>query len=195
MKKSVLAASLLLLASGAQAENEVKVVLGGAFSIDSSDVLDDLEDGSGPGISIEDSGIPLGLDIYAGLGFMEASTFRLGYRKFGQQSGDVEFYGFDAGTIELDTEGLYAAVDLMFPVSDTFFLGGTLGYQDWEAELDYEGARDKEDGNDLFYGLRGKWLLSGENGALTAGLNFYDFGLPGNDLEYTSVAVGLEFFL
>lgn len=201
MKKVAIAGALLMSVAGfaqaEQAQSGPRFVLGGALSLDTSNFVDELDDDlSGPGVDVDEGdSFPIGVDLYAGLGFMEASSVRIGYRKFGQQSADVTFAGLGKAEAELDADGVYAAVDLMFPISDTFYLGATVGMQSWDVELDAGGSRDSEDGSDLFYGVRGKFLFSEKNGALTLSLNRYAFDLPGTDLEYVPVAVGVEFFL
>lgn len=168
-------------------------ILGGALSVDTSNFADDL---AGLGFDVDDdTGLAVGLDIHAGLGFMEASSFRVGYRKFGQQSAEVGVVGLPGtATAELDADGIYAALDLLFPVSDTFYLGA-LGLHDWEIDLDLEGYGDSEDGNDLFFGVIGKMLFQDQTGALTMSINRYSFELDGSDLECTAISVGVEFFL
>lgn len=200
MKKIVMAGALLLSVGVVQAEETAgpQFLLGGALSIDRSNFADELDDDlSGLGFDIDDdSGLALGLDLYAGLSFLEASSFRFGYRKFGQQSAEVGIIGLPgSATAELDADGLYAAVDLMFPVSESFYLGGTVGLQKWDLDLDVEGMTESEDGSDLFYGVRGKVLFGDQSGAMTLSINRYSFELEGSDLEYTPVSVGVEFYL
>ena len=199
MKKIAIAGALLMSVGLAQAEEEAPhFILGGALSVDTSNFADELDDDlAGLGFDVDDdTGLAVGLDIHAGLGFMEASSFRVGYRKFGQQSAEVGVVGLPGtATAELDADGIYAALDLLFPVSDTFYLGGTLGLQDWEIDLDVEGYGDSEDGNDLFFGVIGKMLFQDQTGALTMSINRYSFELDVSDLEYTPISVGVEFFL
>jgi len=199
MKKIAMAGALMVAAGLVQAEAAgPHFLLGGALSFDTSNFADELDDDlAGLGFDVEDdTGLAVGLDLHAGLGFMEASSFRVGYRRFGQQSAEVGIVGLPGTvTAELDADGMYAAVDLLFPLSDTFYLGGTLGMQDWEIDLDVEGTGDSEDGNDLFFGVMGKVLFNDRSGALTMSINRYTFELDGSDLEYTPVAIGVEFFL
>lgn len=200
MKKVMMASALLVSAGLVQAENaaEPGFLLGGALSLDSSNFADELDDDlSGLGFDVEDdTGLAVGVDVYGGLSFMEASSLRVGYRKFGQQVAEVSVVGVPgSATAELDADGMYAAMDLMFPVSDTFYVGGTLGLQKWDLDLDVEGISESDDGSDLFYGVRGKVLFSDHSGAVTMSLSRYSFELDGADLDYTPISVGVEFFL
>ncbi|MCK0154666.1 porin family protein [Alcanivorax sp. S6407] len=199
MKKIVMASALLLSTGLVQAEEaEARLLLGGALSIDSSNFAEELDDDLAAfGLEADDdSGLAIGLDLHAGLSFMEASSIRLGYRKFGQQSAEVTQPGFlGSVTAELDADGLYAAADLLFPVNDSFYLGGTIGMQAWDIDLDVEGFSESEDGSDLFYGLIGKVLFNDKSGAVTMSVNRYSFDLDGSDLEYTPISVGVEIFL
>lgn len=195
MKKVFLLAAMFAASMSAHAEKESGVVLGVALPIDTSDFIQELDDDlAGSGISLEEDSFPIGVDLYAGLNFAKASTVRVGYRKFGQQSADVEVMGFRQGSLEVDTDGLYAALDVMFPVTDMFYLGGTLGLQEWETEVDIPGDRLKDDGKDVFFGVRAKWFLGWENGVITASIDRYDLDTDfEQDLEYVSFSGGLEF--
>ena len=181
MKKILTAIALLAAASGVHAEKTSAFTVGGALSLDASDYIENLDDDFG------------GLDQDAPFGVGAASTVRVGYRAFGQQEAQFDYF---SGDLEVDADGMYAALDLMMPLGDVFALGGTLGMQEWDAEVSDGVVKLKDDGRDFFYGLRAKWKVA-EAGAVTASINRYKFDSDDElfrDIEYTAFAGGFEFF-
>lgn len=175
-------------------------MLGASLGFDSGNFADELEDELaffGNGFSVDEDDSDVGTDLYLGFVFGGASSFRLGYRQFGDQSGDVLFSGIKTSEYTLEADGLYLAVDLMLPLNETFFVGGTLGLQDWESEFSVRSAvssaSDSLDGRDFFYGLRGKALINDGKAAIVAGYSLYSFEDEyGDELEYDSFSIGLE---
>lgn len=198
MKKVIFSAALLCLAMGAHAEKTSAFTLGASLSIDASDYINQVDSDLPANISLEQeaAGGP-GADVYAAFMFAKASTVRVGHRTFGIQEADIETNGVEVGSFEMNSDGMYAAVDLMFPLGDTFFLGGTLGLQEWDAEVDIAGTKFSDSGRDPFFGVRGKWKIS-DVGAITGGINRYKFNTNrarlNHDIEYTAVSGGFEFF-
>ncbi|MEQ3724544.1 outer membrane beta-barrel protein [Alcanivorax sp.] len=191
MKKILTAMALLAAATGVHAEKTSGFTVGGALSLDASDYIEKLDDDFG-GLD-QDAPFGVGADVYAGFMFARASTVRVGYRAFGQQEAQFDYY---SGDLEVDADGMYAALDLMMPLGDVFALGGTLGIQEWDAEVDFDGFKVDDDGRDFFYGLRAKWKVA-EAGAVTASINRYKFDSGDEllrDIEYTAFAGGFEFF-
>lgn len=195
MKKILTAMALLAAATGVHAEKTSGFTVGGALSLDASDYIDQLDDDLGGALD-QDAPFGVGADVYAGFMFARASTVRVGYRAFGQQEADFDYFFGGSGDIEVDADGMYVALDLMMPLGDVFALGGTLGIQDWDAEVDFDGLKGEDDGRDIFYGLRAKWKVA-EAGAVTASINRYTFDSKDellHDIEYTAFAGGFEFF-
>ena len=191
MKKILTAMALLAAASGVHAEKTSAFTVGGALSLDASDYIEKLDDDFG-GLD-QDAPFGVGADVYAGFMFASASTVRVGYRVFGQQEAQFDYF---SGDLEVDADGMYAALDLMMPLGDVFALGGTLGMQEWDAEVSDGVVKLKDDGRDFFYGLRAKWKVA-EAGAVTASINRYKFDSDDElfrDIEYTAFAGGFEFF-
>ncbi len=105
-----------------------------------------------------------------GYAFSGASSFRIGYRQFGEQSGEVFTGGMKIGEYEVDADGLYLAADIMFPLADTVYLGA-LGLQNWDGESITTTAlgtsKSSSDGRDFsmacvvnFFSIRGTAVLS-----------------------------------
>jgi hypothetical protein len=152
------------------------LVFGVGVGYDQSNLDDFIEGTGGPSASSPDA--ELGTDIYIGFAANQSLTVRFGHRRFGDAESEV-FNGL--ADVDLEADGFYAAVDLLFPVTDRFFVGGTLGNQGIDAARNF------------YYGARAKWLL-GESSALTAAYNLYSFEVDdaGEDIEYDTLAVGLE---
>jgi hypothetical protein len=192
VKKYVLllaATSLTLSPLTALAANDGGgVVFGAGVGYDQSNLDDFIEDIGGPSASSPDA--ELGTDIYVGFAANQSVTVRFGHRRFGDAESEI-FGGL--ADVDLEADGFYAAVDLLFPVTDRFFLGGTLGNQGIDAELSVGGNSIDDDARNFYYGARAKWLL-GESSALTAAYNLYSFEVDdaGEDIEYNTLAVGLE---
>lgn len=175
-------------------------MLGAALGFDSGNFADELEDELaffGPGFEVDDDGAAVGTDLYLGYVFGGASSFRLGYRQFGEQSGDVTYFGAKTGDYSVEADGLYMAVDLMLPLNEKLFIGGTLGLQNWDGEVTarnaFESSSASSDGRDFFYGLRGKLLINEGKGAVVAGYSLYNFEDEyGEELEYNSLSIGFE---
>lgn len=108
--------------------------------------------------------------------------------------GDVELEVFN-GFVEVDLEvdGFYVVVDLLFLVMDCFFVGGILGSQGIDVELSVGGSSVDDDVCDFYYGVCVKWLL-GESFVLIVVYNLYSFEVDdvGEDIEYDIFVVGLE---
>lgn len=175
-------------------------MVGAALGFDSGNFADELEDELafyGNGYDVDEDGAEIGTDLYLGYVFGGASSFRLGYRKFGEQSGNVTLNGVKTGDYSVEADGLYLAVDLMLPLNDAIFVGGTLGLQNWDGEVTARNAlfsaSDSADGRDFFYGLRGKVLVNQGKGAVVAGYSLYSFEDEyGDELEYNSFSIGFE---
>lgn len=200
-ERPVLLIAAFLVASNAAAEAQPgALMLGGSINVDRSDAADELEDALGAGFDVDDDGSAIGPDIYVGYAFAGASSVRLGYRKFGEQAGDVSFAGSRVGDYSVEADGIYFAGDLMLPVSDTFYVGATLGFQGWDGDISTRttlgASKDSADGGDFFYGLRGKFLFNEKNTGLVLGYTRYSFeDETGEDLEYDSLSIGLEVYL
>ncbi|MEQ3634832.1 outer membrane beta-barrel protein [Alcanivorax sp.] len=201
MKKCLAVMALGLLASSAWGEAKpAGFMLGAGVSFDTSNFGDEIEDEldrTGPGYSVDDDGAATGQDIYLGYAFGGASSLRLGYKWFGTQEGEVHQYGVKTGEYEVDADGVYVAADLLFPLSETFFLGGTLGIQNWDGEVTarnpVSSTKSSSDGRDFFYGVRAKLLFNEKRGGVVIGYNRYSFeDESGDDLEYDSLQIGLE---
>ena len=164
------------------------MVFGVGVGYDQSNLDDFIEGTGGPSASSPDT--ELGTDIYIGFAASQSLTVRFGHRRFGDAESEV-FNGL--AEVDLEADGFYAAVDLLFPVTDRFFVGGTLGSQGIDAELSAGGSSVDDDARDFYYGARAKWLL-GESSALTAAYNLYSFEVDdaSEDIEYDTLAVGLE---
>ena len=106
--------------------------------------------------------------------------------------------------LSLDGDGLYLAGDLMWPVSDRFSVGATLGIQQIDADLEYQRpvvfpgggtftSRASDDARDFFYGIRARWVM-GETSSFVAFYNRYSFEIEDadDDLEYDSLGLGFE---
>jgi len=198
MKKTLTTLALLAAATGVHAEKTSAFTLGGALSVDVSDYIEQVDDDAA--FASLDEDVPgIGADIYAGFMFAGASTVRVGYRVFGVQEADVDYVLGGSGDFEVETDGMYVALDLMMPLNETFVLGGTLGIQNWDAEVDADGDKFKDDGSDVFYGVRAKWKIQ-EMGAVTASINRYKLGTSDftgtldHDIEFTTFGGGFEFF-
>ncbi|MBF1803427.1 outer membrane beta-barrel protein [Alloalcanivorax profundimaris] len=197
MKKQFLLAaavsSLTILPLTAQAD--VGFLVGAAAARDQSN-LDDFIDKNSP-LSASSADAEIGTDIYIGLAANDMITFRLGHRSFGDAETDITD-GFAVGQAELEADGIYLAVDAMFAVTETFYVGGTLGNQDVDMDFTIRGPggaeKIKDDARDFFYGLRAAWFLS-EQAAITGSFNRYKFEVEDadEDIEYDSLAVGLEY--
>ncbi len=117
-------------------------------------------------ITTDDDGFDTGLDAYIGYAFGGASSLRFGYRKFGEQSGDINVSGLGFGGYSVEADGTYLALLICcWPAtSENFYLGGTLGLQNWDGDITLiaPGVRDRlsEDGRDFFFGLRTKYLIN-----------------------------------
>ncbi|MQX52413.1 outer membrane beta-barrel protein [Alcanivorax sediminis] len=175
-------------------------MLGAGLGFDSGNFSEELEDELafiGPGFDVDDDGADIGKDLYLGYVFGGASSFRFGYREFGEQSGDVTYFGNKTGDYVLEADGVYMAVDLLLPLNETLFVGGTLGLQNWDGKVTARNAffssTESTDGRDFFYGLRGKLLVNEGRGALVAGYSLYSFEDEyGEELEYNSLSIGFE---
>ncbi|HCE40463.1 outer membrane beta-barrel protein [Alloalcanivorax sp. C16-2] len=198
MKKQFLLAaavsSLTILPLAAQADSGFLV--GAAVTRDQSNADDFLDDAvGGTSVRISSPDAEMGGDVYVGLAANEMFTFRFGYRKFGDAEADIEG---GIGKFEVEADGFYVAADAMFPVTPSFLVGGTLGIQnaDITFRLRGPGGSDSmdDDARDFFYGVRAAWLLS-EQAGVTASYSRYAFEADdvSEDLEYDSLAVGLEY--
>lgn len=175
-------------------------MLGAALGFDSSNFAEELEDELdffGNGFNVDEDGAGIGTDLYLGYVFGGASSFRFGYRQFGEQSGDVTFNGIKTGDYTVEADGIYLAVDLMLPLNEKLFVGGTLGLQNWDGKVTARNASfsssDSSDGRDFFYGLRGKALINQGKGAIVAGYSLYSFEDEyGAELEYDAFSIGFE---
>ncbi len=199
MKKTLVVMLCSLAASGVWAEESPSrgLMVGAGVGIDTGNFADELEDELGSGFNVDDDGANTGADLYVGFAFGGASSVRLGYRKFGEQAGEVSFGGAKIGEYEVDADGLYLAADLMFPVADAVYLGGTLGLQRWDGESTTRTAsgtsRASSEGSDFFYGVRGKFLFNQGKAGVVAGYTLYRFeDERGDELEYDSISLGLE---
>ena len=201
MKKVFVGVCLLGLASVSVAQKPSGFMVGGGFALDRGDFGEQLEDEFqafvSPDITTDDDGFDTGLNAYLGYAFGGASSLRFGYRKFGEQSGDIKVSGMGLGSYGVEADGTYLAADLLFPLSENFYLGGTLGLQNWDGDivLTGPGIREKfsEDGRDFFFGLRTKYLINEGRAALVGSYNRYSFEVEGgDDLEYNSFQLGLE---
>lgn len=200
MKKVLMMTLVVLTAGNAWAAEESLgggFLVGGGFARDAGNFADELEDALGGGFNVEDDGASVGPDLYLGYAFSGASSVRVGYRQFGEQSGEVFTGGTRIGEYEVDADGLYFAADIMFPLADTVYLGGTLGLQNWDGESTTTTAlgtsKSSSDGRDFFYGLRGKFLFNQGKGGIVAGYTFYSFeDEMGEELEYNSLSLGVE---
>ena len=175
MKKTLIMLAALAAGNVWAADQDGAFLIGGGIAQDKGNYADELEDMLGSGFNVDDDGANLGSDLYVGYAFGGASSFRLGYRQFGDQSGDVFNSGIKIGEYEVEADGLYLAADLLFPVTDNLFLGGTLGLQNWDGKATARTAlgtsSDSSDGRDFFYGVRGKFLIQLVN-------HFYPFFRP-----------------
>ena len=201
MKKHLAVMAFSVLAGTAWGEsNPAGFMIGGGVSFDTGNFGDQLEDeldAFGPGYSVEDDGASTGQDIYLGYAFGGASSLRLGYKRFGTQEGEARLNGVKTGDYEVDADGVYVAADLLFPLTETFFLGGTLGLQNWDGDVTarnpVSSMKASSDGRDFFYGVRAKFLFNEGRGGLVAGYNRYSFeDEAGDELEYDSLQIGLE---
>ena len=138
-----------------------------------------------------------GWDVYFGYAFNRYFTLRGGKRYFGEAESEV-----GSGKLSIDSDGFYVAGDLMWPVTDRFSIGATLGIQQVDVELEakqrFFGGRsfshsESDDARDYFYGVRARWGL-GESSSLVAFYNQYSFEVDdsSDDLEYDSLGLGLE---
>ncbi|MED5388062.1 MAG: outer membrane beta-barrel protein [Pseudomonadota bacterium] len=201
MKKIFMGICLLGLTSAAMGQEPAGFMVGGGVALDRGDFGDQLEDELqalvGPGVTTDDDGFDTGADVYIGFAFGAASSLRVGYRKFGDQTGDIDVSGFGFGKYSVEADGAYLAADLLFPLSEQFFIGGTLGVQNWDGDitLSAPGVRDRfsDDGRDVFFGLRSKYLINEGRAALVGNYNRYSFEVDGgDDLKYGSIQLGLE---
>jgi hypothetical protein len=201
MKNVFVGVCLLGLTSAVLAQEPSGFMVGGGLSLDRGDFGEQLEDEFqafvSQDITTDDDGFDTGLDAYIGYAFGGASSLRFGYRKFGEQSGDINVSGLGFGGYSVEADGTYLAADLLFPLSENFYLGGTLGLQNWDGDitLSAPGVRDRlsEDGRDFFFGLRTKYLINEGRAALVASYNRYSFEVEGgDDLKYSSLQLGLE---
>lgn len=195
MKKSLLLATTAALAFSPLAvqvasADESGVIIGVSGVRDDSN-LDELVEGGS-------SDAAWGWDIYVGYALNRYVTLRGGQRFFGE----AEVKGVGGQKLSIDADGLYLATDVMWPVSDSFSVGATLGIQDIHAKFEYARryaglvntvpARDSDDARDFFYGVRARWVL-GESSSFLAFYNRYSFGVESSDdLEYDSLGLGLE---
>ena len=199
MKKQFLLAaavsSLTIMPLAAQAADSGFMV-GASVTRDQSNADDFLESVVRSGaVRISSPDAEMGGDVYVGVAANEIFSFRFGYRKFGDAEADIQG---GIGKFEVEADGFYVAADAMFPVTPSFLLGGTLGVQSVDTTFRLKGPGVSEsmddDARDFFYGLRAAWLLS-EQAGVTASYNRYSFEADdiGEDLEYDSLAVGLEY--
>ncbi|MCH2557767.1 MAG: porin family protein [Alcanivorax sp.] len=196
MKKSLLLATTAALAfSPLAAQAESSFLVGGAIARDQSNADDFFEDAVSGVVDADSPDAEMGGDVYVGLAASEIFTFRFGYRKFGDAEADV-LGGI--GEFEVEADGFYVAADAMFPLTPSFYLGGTLGIQNADITFRVRGPGGSDsmddDARDFFYGLRAAWLLS-EQAGVTASYSRYAFEADdvSEDLEYDSLAVGLEY--
>lgn len=207
MKASILLATGVLCAAPLAAQaggiyaNDMKFVVGGAVSRDQSN-FDDVLNGdstlASSSIRVQEPDAGTGTNLYVGVRFNPYITGRLGYRNFGDADSDVQVSGVDTGRVHVEADGVYVAVDGLYPFTDQFALGGTLGVQNWNGDLRVRGpggtAHDSEDARDFFYGVRADFRMT-KTASLTASYDFYSFDVEGEseDVEYKALALGLEF--
>lgn len=196
MKKSLLLATTAALAfSPLAAQAESSFLVGGAIARDQSNADDFFEDAVSGVVDADSPDAEMGGDVYVGLAASEIFTFRFGYRKFGDGEADIQG---GIGKFEVEADGFYVAADAMFPLTPSFYLGGTLGIQNADITFRVRGPGGSDsmddDARDFFYGLRAAWLLS-EQAGVTASYSRYAFEADdvSEDLEYDSLAVGLEY--
>ncbi|MBM7334550.1 MAG: outer membrane beta-barrel protein [Alcanivorax sp.] len=196
MKKSLLLATTAALAfSPLAVQADTGFLVGASVARDQSNADDFFEDAVNNVADADSADAEMGGDVYVGLAANEIFTFRFGYRKFGDAEADV-LGGI--GKFEVETDGFYVAADAMFPLTPSFYVGGTLGIQDADITFRVRGPGGSDsmddDARDFFYGLRAAWLLS-EQAGVTASYSRYAFEADdvSEDLEYDSLAVGLEY--
>lgn len=196
MKKSLLLATTAALAfSPLAVQADTGFLIGASVARDQSNADDFFEDAVNNVADADSADAEMGGDVYVGLAANEIFTFRFGYRKFGDAEADV-LGGI--GKFEVETDGFYVAADAMFPLTPSFYVGGTLGIQDADITFRVRGPGGSDsmddDARDFFYGLRAAWLLS-EQAGVTASYSRYAFEADdvSEDLEYDSLAVGLEY--
>ncbi|MCU5787901.1 porin family protein [Alloalcanivorax marinus] len=196
MKKSLLLATTAALAfSPLAVQADTGFLIGASVARDQSNADDFFEDAVNNVADADSADADMGGDVYVGLAANEIFTFRFGYRKFGDAEADV-LGGI--GKFEVETDGFYVAADAMFPLTPSFYVGGTLGIQDADITFRVRGPGGSDsmddDARDFFYGLRAAWLLS-EQAGVTASYSRYAFEADdvSEDLEYDSLAVGLEY--
>ena len=138
-----------------------------------------------------------GWDVYFGYAFNRYFTLRGGKRYFGEGESD-----FGGGSLSVDADGFYVAGDLMWPVTDGFSVGATVGVQRIDAEFEAKrhffgggslSSSESDDASDYFYGVRARWAM-GEASSFVLFYNQYSFEVEdsSDDLEYDSLGLGLE---
>tara|TARA_R110001606_G_scaffold345151_5_gene494046 strand:- start:1064 stop:1672 length:609 start_codon:yes stop_codon:yes gene_type:complete len=190
-----LAAAITLAPMTATADDQGSFLLGAAVTLDQSN-LDDFVDSLNTGVPVGSTDDGLGHNLYLGFKLNPNITLRLGQRRFGDAESDL---AGGAGKVELEGDGYYVALDLLYPFTDAFALGATLGNQGIDAKVKVSGPGFSESGSDdardFFYGVRARYLL-GDHGALVAAYERYTFEVDYNDsddIEFDTFALGLEY--
>lgn len=173
---------------------------GGVFGLgasrDESNIGEFIENEGGPPMGSADAA--WGANLYAGYAFNRYLTLRFGQRFLG--GGEADSSG-GATTVKVDGDGIYLAADLMWPVTDTFAIGATLGNQSIDADIEVEqsgyfgssSVTVSEDARDFYYGVRARWTM-GETASLIASYNLYSFEVDNasEDIEFDSLGLGFE---
>lgn len=168
-------------------------LVGASLTRDQSN-LDDAIGTPPPGFSVSSPDAEWGHNLYVGLNVNEYLTLRLGQRRFGDAELGISTLG-GSGKIEMEADGFYFAVDLLYPFNDVFALGATLGNQGIDATFKSGGVSASDDARDFFYGVRARFQL-GEHGAAVAAYERYRFGVDASgtdDIEFDTLALGLEY--
>lgn len=172
--------------------------VGGSLTADASD-WDDFVRDRNPSNAVDDNpegGV--GGQVFAGYSFGSYLSGRVGYRIYGNQSVDM-LVVTPPSTISrrgtsLDVSGFFVEADALYPLTPSLSLGLTLGWLDWDADVNSGSGKVSSSDSDVYWGVRGRVFPSDlplsldafvqqlrlKDSDVQGNINLYTFGVGAN---------------
>jgi hypothetical protein len=194
-------AALMLPALPALAEQTAAqhpFYVGGSLTADASDWDDFVKDKNPSNAVDKNAEGGVGGQVYAGYSFASYFSGRVGYRIYGNQSVDMLVIT-PPSTISrrgtsLDVSGFFVEADALYPLTPNLSLGATLGWLDWDADVNSGSGKVSSSDSDFYWGLRGRFYpgdvplsldafvqqLRLKDSDVQGNINLYTFGVGAN---------------
>lgn len=201
LARALAAAVLLVLAwpvLAADAAVQGPFYIGGSLTVEASDWDEFVKDRNPASAVDDDSEGGVGGQVYAGYSFGSYVSGRVGYRMYGEQTVDMLTVTapstISRRETSLELSGLFVEADLLYPVNEYLSLGATLGWLDWDADIDAGSGKVSSSDSDFYWGLRGRAFPTGlplsldaffqqlriKDDHSTGDVNLYTFGVGAN---------------